>query len=175
MCTTHYSRYYRNGGAVDVRPRSRSLEERFWSKVDKSAGPGECWGWTATTADGYGYIRDGSASRRAHRVSYELHHGPIPAGMTVDHNYAAGCRSRACTNPAHLRLLTASENSREAAMRREYHPGDTCKRGHRDWAIAKAGHRYCRTCQRDARQRWEADHREERSAAALARYHANKA
>ena len=123
--------------------------------------------------NGYGSLRDGARNRGAHRVSYELHYGPIPEGMTVDHNYSAGCRSKLCTNPDHLRLLTPSENSSEAAVRNQSYPGGTCKRGHLDWGTNKSG-RYCKTCQREAARRWEAEHRAERSARALARYHAQK-
>jgi hypothetical protein len=46
------------------------MDERFWSKVDKS---GECWLWTAAlTSEGYGVfgIYPGVA-KRAHRLAYE--------------------------------------------------------------------------------------------------------
>lgn len=84
-----------------------SLEERFWSKVDKSAGDG-CWPWTASRdRNGYGQFGLGGKMRRAHRVAYELATGrPIPAGMQVDHR----CRNRPCVRPDHLRLATNKQN-----------------------------------------------------------------
>jgi hypothetical protein len=53
-----------------------------------------------------------------HRVSFELAHGPIPDGYVVHHMCCEAdtsceggrCHHRACTNPAHLTLLTIGEN-----------------------------------------------------------------
>lgn len=60
--------------------------------------------------DGYRQIRidvgRGARQALAHRVAYEIAHGPIPAGMVVDHV----CRNRACINVAHLRCVTQAEN-----------------------------------------------------------------
>ena len=54
-----------------------TLPGRFWDKVDQS---GDCWVWTASKHDGvYGQIDN----RTTHRVSWELHYGPIPDGRQV--------------------------------------------------------------------------------------------
>lgn len=82
----------------------KTLEERFWAKVDKS---GDCWIWKAAISDGYGKFGWGSTSRRAHRVSFEFTFGPIPDGLDIDHR----CHSRACVNPEHLRAVTRKQNS----------------------------------------------------------------
>lgn len=79
-------------------------EPRFWSKVDTS---GECWPWTTGRFEnGYGQFYLGGRNVTAHRFSYELAHGPIPKGMTVDHT----CHVRHCVNPSHLRLVTQKQN-----------------------------------------------------------------
>lgn len=94
------------------------LEVRFWAKVHKGE-PGECWLWTASTADGYGKIGvAGKPPALAHRVSWELLVGPIPPNMTVDHQChnldmrcpGGECRHRRCVNPNHLRLASVGEN-----------------------------------------------------------------
>lgn len=89
-----------------------ALADRFWSKVVKTRG---CWRWTgAKNERGYGVIGVGgrrTGNFKAHRVSYELHVGPIPDGLCVCHL----CNNPECTNPKHLYLATHAENMRDAA------------------------------------------------------------
>jgi hypothetical protein len=93
-------------------PRVKSVEERFWTKVDRRD---DCWLWTGALTAGYGIIRingSGADTRRgyAHRVAWELVHGPIPSDMRVVHR----CRTARCVNPAHLVLV--SEDTQLAEM-----------------------------------------------------------
>jgi hypothetical protein len=104
----------------------------------------------------------------AHRLSYELLRGPIPAGLDLDHK----CRVHCCVNPDHLEPVTRKENLRRgmsyspaanaargrkvsATMRsRQY-----CKRGHEytaenTYTLGKSG-RVCRICRAARMRDWK--------------------
>jgi len=78
-----------------------------------------CWNWTGCiNRFGYGIIGVGSKYdgtsklERTHRVSYELHVGPIPKGMSILHS----CGNRRCLNPRHLRPGTQKDNMLDACL-----------------------------------------------------------
>ena len=90
-----------------------SPEERFWAKVDKTD---SCWLWVgAKHPDGYGQFCRGrriEGKVGAHVVSWELVHGPVPAGKELDHWKT--CPKR-CVNPAHLRAVPRKQNQENRA------------------------------------------------------------
>lgn len=105
------------------------LAIRFWNKVDKN-GPivrpelGPCWIWLGTkNKDGYGLVSHNKKSATTHRVSWELHNGPIPNKLQVLHR----CDNPPCVNPAHLWLGTNGDNTRDAAQKGRHVAGQNRK------------------------------------------------
>jgi hypothetical protein len=92
-------------------PATRPLAQRFWEKVHCTK---TCWIWTGhQLPKGYGKISIGGDHGQmllAHRVSWELHNGPITDGLFVCHR----CNNPSCVRPDHLYLGTNSENIRDA-------------------------------------------------------------
>ena len=101
---------------------TRPLAVRFWEKVSKR-GPNDCWKWQGSLdRKGYGQIKLHSHQRgSAHRVSYELHFGPIPDNLFVCHR----CDNPSCVNPAHLFLGTGNDNLRDMREKGRHSHGET--------------------------------------------------
>lgn len=94
---------------------------RFLSNVDQTASSG-CWEWRGiSNSNGYGRFLYKNQHRLAHRFSYELFFGSIPAGMNICHH----CDNRMCVKPDHLWLGTQSENLSDAVAKGRMRRPDT--------------------------------------------------
>lgn len=114
-----------------------------WREIDEHSG---CWVWDRSICgSGYGRIRSDGTQWLAHRLSYELFRGPIPAELVIDHL----CRNRKCINPAHLEVVTNRENGlRSPLIRGKTH----CAQGHEfnaENTYWYRGQRRCKSCRRD--------------------------
>lgn len=114
-----------------------NVEERFWSKVDKTD---TCWLWTAAKNNHYyGVFTINGKNYLSHRVSYEMLVGQIPEGLHLDHL----CRVTNCVNPAHLEPVTHKENIQRGIS---FNSKKThCPNGHPYDMKTKSGRR-CRQC-----------------------------
>ncbi len=89
-----------------------ALVERldFYSMPEPNSG---CQLWTGSTTDGYGRLRWRGKPRKAHRLSWEAHYGPVPDGQLVCHK----CDVPSCINPLHLWLGTNDDNMADMARK----------------------------------------------------------
>jgi HNH endonuclease len=132
-----------------------AIEARFWSYVNVD-GPavseilGPCWLWQGgdLSPNGYGrFFADGHKTV-AHKWIWERQHGPVPAGLELDHL----CSGRLCVRPSHLEPVTPEENHA-----RSDHSGKRthCPHGHEytpENTRWYRGRRYCRACNNNGGQ-----------------------
>lgn len=113
---------------------------------------GGCWLWSGgLNPGGYGsfFVKKsaGKMTREpAHRLSYRLFRGEIPAGLQIDHL----CRVRCCCNPAHMETVTARVNTLRSKATSALNALKThCPLGHEyspENTWRRRGARICRTC-----------------------------
>lgn len=140
LCKPHYD-YARNHG-LPLPPRQQrerervSVAQRMEKYTQRSDG---CWVWSGTInrTTGYGSLTVERKSRYAHRLAWELDHGPIPAGLCVLHR----CDNRRCVRPDHLFLGTFADNTRDMMAKgeaRQHGPPVVFRQGRGDACRARA-------------------------------------
>ncbi len=101
-CRRHYDCWRNHGDPAQKQP---TTEERFNAQYSKHFNG--CWIWHGTKVTrGYGQISSNGKIWRAHRLSWALHKGNIPAGVLVLHK----CDNPSCVNPEHLFLGSVQDN-----------------------------------------------------------------
>jgi hypothetical protein len=118
-----------------------------------------CWLWTGSmdSCGRYGRLSFGHKYRAAHRLSYELFKGQIPANAVLDHL----CRVTRCVNPDHLEPVSQRENIlRGIGPSAQHAAALLCKNGHpftEDNVYYRAKNkkwRKCRLCNREEVKRY---------------------
>lgn len=100
------------------------IRDRFWARVDKSAGEDACWPWTGcrNKQTGYGIVNLGNTNKHikgTHVASWIFTHGE-PGSKHVLHS----CDNRPCCNPKHLFLGTNLDNVRDMIAKGRNAKGD---------------------------------------------------
>jgi len=94
------------------------LFTRFYANVQPEPNTG-CWFWDGSLRnDGYGQFAVNGKQHGSHRLSYQLHKGPIPLGMQVCHT----CDTPSCVNPDHLWLGTPKDNAVDKVAKGRINP-----------------------------------------------------
>lgn len=90
-------------------------KERLLRYVKRGASSDDCWMWLGSLLPrGYARFSLHNEAVGAHRVSYRVHIGEVPAGMCICHR----CDNPPCVNPAHLFLGTNKDNIQDALTKK---------------------------------------------------------
>ena len=121
LCARHYMAWKRNGDPTEVRQvqhHGKTIEGRLALYTRRTRG---CWEWIGgKSAKGYGVVNVDSRnnrSRLAHRVAWELEHGPVPPDLYVLHH----CDNPGCVRVAHLFLGTKADNNADMLAKKRHH------------------------------------------------------
>lgn len=91
-----------------------TVEDRFWSRVDRSGGSNACWPWSGSHHPaGYGRLYWRGKMRPATHVALFLGRGIEVGSRLARHR----CDNPPCVNPAHLMVGDDADNRRDSVER----------------------------------------------------------
>lgn len=145
-----------------------TLVEVFHSLYEPMFDDRGCWEWIGTLHPaGYGQVTFNYKHHLSHRLSWEIHNGPIPPGKGAHGTCVLHrCDNRTCVNPAHLFLGSNADNMHDKVVkgrmpRMSKGDDEPCAKGHtfnfRRYTRGKQKHsdgtpiyaRVCLTCLHD--------------------------
>lgn len=100
---------------------------RLWARTEVTESGCRIW-LGSTSSSGYGQLRIGGRSAplaATHRLSFQIHRGPIPEGLEVCHT----CDNPPCWAPDHLFAGTHTDNLRDMQAKGRRRPDDVLPRG----------------------------------------------
>src|SRR6267154_98569 len=107
-----------------------------------------CHVWTGSKLrTGYGNARYQGKIQYVHRITWQHKNGPVPEGLQLDHT----CGNKSCCNPAHLRAVTARENSLASTsnnMAARHFRKLVCPKCAGPYSYNPAGRRFCKPCKK---------------------------
>lgn len=114
LCDKHYQRLRSHGDPYNHgNLRGQELDYKFRYHAPGPFGD-ECVEWpVGRDQDGYGILQHRRKTVRAHRLSYELHHGPIKSTDIIRHT----CDNPPCVNPNHLMKGSTADNVNDKISR----------------------------------------------------------
>lgn len=144
-----------------AQPSIQTLAERVLRRCQRD--DVGCLVFSGAKAKGYGrvgYYAGGGKQvvLQTHRVVWEAENGPIPDGLTIEHE----CANRACQDTTHMTLMTRADNSRAGSHRNPIVIANRakthCPEGH-EYSVENTyspptGGRYCRECGRNRTRLW---------------------